>query len=108
MCAFWDAIRNRLRKGSILHRTKFGSTYKFEKFIHNQSKEVALQYSIPKRDNTGFNYKSIPQKVFCNAKKDQVDGFSIDTQWLKKNFEDIHKAGGCNIKVLQGVLYKIK
>lgn len=108
MCTYWNKIKSNLRRGMVLYKTRLNSPYKFDQFTTNRLGEEVVRYSIPKRDSSGMNFKSIPSKVFCKAKSDSIKGVEIDVKWLKSSFIKTYNAGGCNLKVLQSVLAKIK
>lgn len=104
MCKYWNYLKASSKESAFLYTTKNNMNYLLYSFSVNRSKEEVLKYSIPKRNGLGFNYKSIPAKVFCVAIKDFRNNIDINTQWMKENFLEVDNAGGCNIKVLQSIL----
>lgn len=94
--------------GEVLYTTRNKRHYKMVEFTKNRTGSDVLKYSIPKRNDAGHNFKSIPGYVFCAAHTDYKKGITINKQWLVNNFMEVDNAGGCNIKVLQAVLLKYK
>ena len=107
-CKFWMYIKNTFKAGAILYTTKNNFQYRFVEFTNNRAKNEVLKYSIPKRNEVGNNYKSIPCQVICAAFNDNEKGITINKQWMKNNFLDIDNAGGCNIKVVEAIIKKYK
>ena len=107
-CKYWKDIKNTFKAGVILYTTKNNFHYRFVEFTNNRAKKEVLKYSIPKRNEVGNNYKSIPFYVFCAAFDDHQKGIIINKQWMKNNFLEIDNAGGCNIKVVEAIIQKYK
>jgi hypothetical protein len=107
-CKFWNDIKNTLEEEAILYKTKNNFKYQFVEFTTNRANKEVLKYSIPKRNGTGNNYKTVPNYVFCAAFDDHQKGITINKQWMKNNFLEIDNAGGCNIKVIEAIIQKYK
>lgn len=106
MCIYWNTLKDSIREGVVLYTTKNNKEYVFHSFTVNRFNEEVLKYSIPKRIGGGNNYKSVPAKAFCEAIIDYNNNILINAQWMKEKFPWVYNNGGCNLKVLQGVLEK--
>lgn len=108
MWEYWGKIKMTLKQGDILYTTRNNLHYRLVAFKLNRMNEEVLQYSIPKRNDNGCNYKSVSKNVFCKAKYYFDSGSSVNAKWVKSNFPSVLIAGGCNVKVIQGVLLKVQ
>lgn len=108
MCNYWTKIKLTLKEGDILHITRNNTPYKFVEFKHNRRNEEVLKYSIPMRNGLGNNYKSVSQDVLCKAKRYYDNGKPINTSWFREHYPNVINSGGCNVKIIQGILSKVR
>ncbi len=107
MCEFWETIKMTLKPDDILYTTGNYLHFRFVAFKLNRVNEEVLQFSIPKRNEIGCNYKSISKNVLCKAKYYYDKGTPVNAKWVKSNFPSVLISGGCNVKVIQGILLKV-